>query len=98
MSDPVRVVATLRCKPGKGDEAVLAVRRCVAATRQEAGCIEYAAYRSDDAPDRITVVELWQSLQALEEHKRTPHLQALVEAVKDLAAAPLEVLVLTDIG
>lgn len=97
MTQPVRVVATLRCKPGLGGEALAPMRACVAETRREPGCIDYAAYRAPENADRIVVVELWESRDALAIHNRTPHLKALVEAVSPLAAAPLEVLVMEEI-
>ncbi len=97
MSEPLRVVATIHCKPGTGEEAVAAMRDCVLESRKESGCIEYAAYRADDTPDRITVVELWGNAAALEQHNQTPHFKALVDVVGKLAAAPIEVLSLKEI-
>ncbi|MCQ8279204.1 antibiotic biosynthesis monooxygenase [Acetobacteraceae bacterium KSS8] len=97
MAEPLRVVATIHCKPGTGGEAADAMRVCVRESRKEAGCIEYAAYRTPDMPDRMTVVELWESAAALEQHNKTPHFKALIGVVGPLAAAPIEVLVLNEI-
>ena len=64
----------------------------VPAVRAEAGCIEYrpavdvasglAAQRLE--PDLVTIIEKWESLEALRAHLAAPHMAAYREKVKDL--------------
>ncbi len=97
MSDEIAVVAIVEAKPGREAEVEAAIRACVSATRQETGCLSYAAHADLDAPERFVFVERWASRAALAEHEKTPHLQAFVAALKDLLAAPLQVLVLREL-
>jgi beta-alanine degradation protein BauB len=48
-------------------------------TRAEAGAIRYDLYQSADEPGAFMRFEVWRSPEALELHKRTPHLKASFE-------------------
>ena len=60
--------------------------------REETGCIEYFPAVDIDSglpvqrldANVITIVEKWQSLEALSDHLATPHMLAYREKVKDL--------------
>jgi len=45
-------------------------------TRAEAGCIAYDLYESPEQAHEFMRYEVWASREALEAHKKTPHLRA----------------------
>lgn len=47
-----------------------------APTRAEPGCLRYDLYQSSVTPHEFMRLEVWESLAALEAHKKTPHLAA----------------------
>ena len=50
------------------------------ATRAEAGCHDYVFCQEISDPTRMRVVELWESMDALELHFATPHMATLSSA------------------
>ncbi len=46
----------------------------IAATRAEAGCIDYSYGAEVTDPDTIIVLEYWESWEALEAHTKQPHM------------------------
>ena len=82
----IYVIAELRLKPGTAEKAVAEARKAVAGTVKEDGCIFYDMHRSINDPDKLVVVERWESRAALDAHMRTPHLLAWRAAGKDFIA------------
>lgn len=92
MSEVV-VVVLGRAVPGRGDEAVAAFQEVAVPTHAEEGCVLYAVHRVAGDPDRIVLVERWESREALDQHLQTPHLLAFREGSADLWAEPMEILI-----
>jgi len=44
------------------------------ATRAEAGCHDYSFSQEISDPNRMRIVELWESMEALADHFATPHM------------------------
>ena len=84
MSNVIKIVATLRAKPGHRAEVEQALRACVKGSRAEAGCIAYALHVDIDDPDRFVFIEAWANREAIEQHKTTTHYETMAGAVKDL--------------
>ena len=89
----ITVVAVIEVAEGKRDALLSEFRQVVPLVRAEEGCIEYGptvdAVTDIDkqAPVRdnvVTVVEKWESLDALKAHLVAPHMNAYREKVKDL--------------
>lgn len=88
----IDVIATIRVKPGRRDEFMTKFKANVPAVRAEEGCIAY--YPTVDADsglqaqakdgDTVTVIEKWQSLDALHAHLAAPHMAAYRDTVKDI--------------
>ncbi|MBN3725343.1 putative quinol monooxygenase [Burkholderia sp. Ac-20379] len=97
MSSEIQVVAVLQGTPGSGDALAEAAERVAGPSREEAGCLGYVAYRDTDRADRIVFIERWRDRDAIAQHERTPHFQALVAAVKPLLAEPLHISFLGDL-
>jgi len=86
------VIATVEVKPGKRDAFLAEFRKNVPNVLAEKGCIEYGPTvdaKTDikaQIPRRdnvVTIVEKWESLQALQAHLGAPHMAAYRERVKD---------------
>ncbi|MCX8117854.1 MAG: antibiotic biosynthesis monooxygenase [Desulfobacterota bacterium] len=88
----VYVIATIRVKPQRRFEFLEIFKANVPRVRAEKGCIEYVP--TLDLPaglplqsldeDRVTVIEKWESLEALQNHLTAPHMLAYKEKVKDI--------------
>ncbi len=88
----IYVVATIELNPGTRDAFVAAFKQNVPLVLAEQGCISYAPVVDTDTgfpsqakigPDRVNVIEQWESLDALKAHAVAPHMKAYRVAVKD---------------
>jgi len=88
----INVLASISVKAGKRDEFVQIFNANVPNVRAETGCIEYAPTIDVDAElapqvldaNMVTVIEKWDSLEALQDHLVAPHMKAYKEQVKDI--------------
>jgi len=89
----VHVIAAIEVAPGRRDDYLAIFRKLVPKVRAEAGCIEYGPTvdaKTDiklQAPLRdnvVTVVEKWESLDALKVHLGAPHMGEYRDQVKDI--------------
>jgi quinol monooxygenase YgiN len=88
----INVLAAISVKPGKRDEFVKIFKANVPNVRAETGCIEYVPTVDVDAElapqildeNSVTVIEKWESLEALQDHLVAPHMMAYKEQVKDI--------------
>ena len=72
----IYVLATIKAMPGQSSAIIVGARACIAATRQEDGCISYDYVQDTQDADKLIVVERWTSRAALAAHMTTPHLAA----------------------
>jgi quinol monooxygenase YgiN len=88
----IHVIATITTKPGTRDKVLEAFRWVTPLVRTEAGCIEYQAtidvqttVAVQDGPrsDVVTVIEKWESVEALYAHSATAHMTEYRTKVKD---------------
>jgi quinol monooxygenase YgiN len=96
------VIATIEVKPGKREAFLAEFNKNVPNVRAEKGCLEYGPTvdaRTDikaQIPLRenvVTIVEKWESLQALHAHLVAPHMATYRERVKDyVVGATLQIL------
>ena len=89
----VHVIAAIQVKPGCMEAFLKKFRRNVPNVLAEAGCLAYqpaidvASGLKSQAPlrkDVVTIVEAWESLEALAAHLQTPHMLAYKEEVKGI--------------
>ena len=79
----VHVIASIHTKPGCLEEYVGLFKGNVPNVLAEEGCIQYAPCVDADTgwpaqsldPQRMTVVERWDSMDALQAHSRAPHMR-----------------------
>jgi len=89
----IYVIATIEVAEGKRDEFVKAFRTNVPNVLAEEGCIEYepaidlateAPAQPELRPNVVTIVEKWESLDALQTHLVAPHMVSFRESVKEM--------------
>jgi Uncharacterized conserved protein len=88
----INVIASIRVKQGSLSDFLAICKANVPAVRKEKGCIEYFPAVDVDAKlppqardeNVVTVIEKWESLEALHAHLEAPHMLAFREKVKDL--------------
>ena len=81
----IHVIATIEVTDGQRDALVEEFRKLTPSVHAEDGCIEYGAAVDTDAalgphvdvrPNVVTVVEKWESVEALKAHLVAPHMEA----------------------
>ena len=89
----IYVIATAELLPGCRDKFLAEFHKIVPAVLAEQGCIEYGPTvdaQTDIGPQRptgadvVTIVEKWESVDALKAHLVAPHMQEYLPKVKDL--------------
>ena len=88
----VHVVALFVAAPGKENELEELLSTLVEPTRKEAGCIKYDLLRGTPGESGDFVfVEEWESVEALDAHSQSEHLQAIGPKIGPLLGAPANV-------
>ncbi len=88
----INVLASIHVKEDRVPEFLKLFKANIPNVLQEDGCIEYAPAVDIDADlppqvldaNVVTIIEKWESLDALRAHLKAPHMLAYKEAVKDL--------------
>jgi quinol monooxygenase YgiN len=88
----INVIASIQVKTGKISEYLAILKANASEVRKEKGCIEYIPTIDVDSKlppqifdkDCVTLLEQWESLEALNAHLGSPHMLAYREKVKDM--------------
>lgn len=99
----IHVVATITVKPGKRAAFVELFKNNVPNVLAEEGCVQYApAVDTESGIDiqskdehTVTVIEKWETVEALHAHLAAPHMVTFREATADLTEG-LDLRVLED--
>ena len=92
----VHVIATISTTSGSLAQFLEEFHRIVPLVRAETGCIEYGPTIDVETNiaglpavrgNVVTVVEKWDSVEALDAHLKAPHMLRYREAVKDMVAS-----------
>jgi quinol monooxygenase YgiN len=86
------VLASITVKPGKRDDFLKIFKANVSSVKAEKGCIEYFPTVDADTglppqvkdENVVTIIERWESVDALRAHLTTPHMLAYREKTKDV--------------
>lgn len=81
----------VRLPPGAIEPFLPAAQAMVAASRAEAGCLEYAYARDLIEPDTLRIIERWTDEAALTAHFQTPHMAAFSAALGSLTMSAASV-------
>ena len=98
----IHVIASIGVKPGKRAEFIKIFKANVSAVLAEAGCIEYIPAVDADSGIEVqwldetivTVIEKWETLDALHAHLAAPHMEKFrtdtADLVDDISLTVLE--------
>lgn len=86
----IRLNVTVNVNPENLGEVVEGLNQLAAASRAEDGCVGYEIYQSTILPERLIIVETWESQAALDAHGQTPHYTTILPPLKDKMAMTLE--------
>lgn len=71
-------------KEGKLVEYKQLSAKMVEETKKEAGCVFYESCEAIDNPNSQTVIEKWESQEALDAHMKTAHFTEIVPKLREL--------------
>lgn len=91
MHSYLSVVAEITAKPGCEERVRGELQKMTAATRLEAGCVQYDLHESTVEPGQFWFYENWTTPEALDAHSRSAHIQAFRAIAPDLLAKPTRV-------
>lgn len=77
----VKVVAKATYHEDKVEEAIKLYEELVKETRKEDGCISYCLFKDIKDPSVLTMIEEWDSKEALDAHMKTEHFTTLVPMI-----------------
>jgi quinol monooxygenase YgiN len=88
----INVIASIRVKTGKFHDYLAILKANIPTVRKEKGCIEYVPTVDIDVKlppqvldkNVVTLLEKWESLEALHAHLGSPHMLDYREKVKTL--------------
>ncbi|MDM8083323.1 putative quinol monooxygenase [Cellulomonas cellasea] len=79
----IKVIARSVVRPHSLPEALRLYEALVKETVLEPGCHSYELFQDIDDPHRLTLIEEWEDLQALDLHTKTPHFVDLVSQLTE---------------
>lgn len=80
----IKVVAKNYIQEGKFDEIVALYRELIEETVKEPGCIKYELYQDSQDPRILTMIEEWESMEALAAHEVSEHFVRIFPLLKEL--------------
>jgi quinol monooxygenase YgiN len=90
MAEVLTLIAEIRAKAGAEQRLRDELLKLVAATRTEAGCINYDLHQSLEDPRQFMFYENWSSPAAHEMHDRSPHITAFRQIRSDILDGPVK--------
>lgn len=83
-------LAFIRARAGRSEELGARLRRLVARSRREPGCVSYDLHRADDDADLWMIYETWRSAADRQAHYESAHLRAFIAEAPFLVEGPLD--------
>lgn len=80
----IKVVAKNYIQEEKIEEIMGLFKELIEKTNKEAGCIKYELYQDINDTRIMTMIEEWESLEALVEHEKSEHFTRIFPLLKDL--------------
>ncbi|MBV7272929.1 antibiotic biosynthesis monooxygenase [Clostridiaceae bacterium UIB06] len=74
----IKVVAKSYVMEGKFEEYMNLCKKLVEKTREEEGCIKYEVYQDEKCSTVLTIIEEWESREALDKHMVSEHFKRIV--------------------
>ncbi len=76
MTEPLTLIARIRARKGYETTVRKALTALVEPTLEEEGCLEYRLHMVDDDPSLFYFVENWRTVEDLDRHLASDHIQA----------------------
>lgn len=80
----IKVVAKNYIQEGKFEDILDLYKELVEKTIKEPGCIKYELFQDINNPRILTMIEEWESIEALDSHEKTEHFVRIFPLLKDL--------------
>ena len=87
----INVVAKHYVKEDKVAEFIKKAKKLVEETLKEEGCIKYGLFQDENNPAILTMIEKWESKEALDNHMKTEHFLSIVSVLGALDEKPKEI-------
>jgi quinol monooxygenase YgiN len=78
--EEIALIVHYQALPGKGDQVAGLLAKHSAATRAEAGCLDFVALRGTEDPDSFVLYERYDSAGAFKAHQASPHFEGIAVA------------------
>lgn len=88
----IKIVAKHVVKPDQIDRYIELASELVLKTKQlDAGCIQYALFQDLNDPKILTIIEEWESQDALDKHMTALHFKEIVPKLGEFSEEPGEI-------
>ncbi|MBR0782490.1 putative quinol monooxygenase [Bradyrhizobium iriomotense] len=95
---PSKITAILVARPGKSAELRALLVGMAPHSRAEPGNLHWDVWRDTSNEDRYVLDELYRDVAAVEAHRTTPHYQAYLAKIPELADRTAVVLEAVEVG
>lgn len=86
------IIARLKMKEGKEEEAMALARSLVQGVQaEESGALAYVCHRSNEEPSELVFFETYTDEDALKAHRKTPHMAVMNKAFAELFDPPVKI-------
>lgn len=85
MTSNIKIVAVLTARQGKAEALHSLLDGMIAPSRAEPGNLRYDLWADQVQPGRYVLDELYHNAEAVAAHRASPHFQAYLASVNDLA-------------
>lgn len=86
----IKVVAKNFAQEDKINKILELYKELVELTRKEEGCIKYELYQDEKDATILTMIEEWESRQALDKHLKSEHFTRIVPSLKKLMSKEMD--------
>jgi quinol monooxygenase YgiN len=98
VSESVKTIALFTAKEGREDDLRALLRSMASPSRAEPENLRYDLWREAEPPRRFVLDEMYTSAEAIAHHRATPHFQAYLARINDLADRIVVVLHVEDVA
>ncbi|BCN31773.1 putative quinol monooxygenase [Anaeromicropila herbilytica] len=86
----IKVIAKNYIKKDKIEEVLQATKELIEATVKEEGCIKYEMYQDIKDESILTMMEEWESMDALKNHSNSEHYRRIVPIIGEYSEKAAE--------
>ena len=83
--------ANIKAKPGKEAETEKELRIVIKETHKEDGCLRCTLHKSVEEPGSFLIVARWSSMETINQHFKSAHIQQFMEKASEILVSPADV-------